>query len=328
MQRPCHPNRKKRGRAQDTRERLTATLTLIAAKDCPAEIWSRIFSLACVDGGYTGRSLSRVSKYIQQVSMPYKYQTLRVPERQLRRLISTLNKMPADARCVRHLFVSSGKWEKGEVDKNKFFEGNRNRLLSLIAPSLRTLYIGSGPVNLTLPFPLPALVDLVVLCEPFGTCSHYTHSVNNMASCYPILRRLYIGYHLYDEVPKFINALPPTVKTLRIGASYLRSISCLRSALGLSQSEVSSPSTLDRILYENASPTIRNPFRELAKREPRFVLVKERYCGPWYFNIRLDAAEEDKRKWLDVCAGQKDYWEPADEEKDSKAPYNMHELGI
>jgi hypothetical protein len=209
MQRPSHPNRKKCVRVQDIREYPATTLTFTAVKDCPAEIWSKIFSLACVDGGYTGRSLSRVSKYIHQASMPYKYQTLLVPERQLRHLIYTLKKIPADARCVRHPFVSSGKWEKGEADNNKFFEADRNRLLSLIAPSLRTLCIGSGPVSLTLPFPLPALVDLVVLRQPF-TSDQYINCVYNMASCYPILRRLYIGHRLDDEAPKFINALPPT----------------------------------------------------------------------------------------------------------------------
>jgi hypothetical protein len=80
-----------------------------------------------------------------------------------------------------------------------------------------------------------------------------------------------------------------------------------------------SPRTLDLILYENASPNMRNPLQELAKREPRFVLVKGSYCGAWSFNRQLDAAKDEKRKWLDVRAGQKDYWEPADEELDSKA---------
>jgi hypothetical protein len=61
------------------------------------------------------------------------------------------------------------------------------------------------------------------------------------------------------------------------------------------------------------------PFWELAKREPRFVLVKGSFCGLWYFNMLLDMAKEETRTWLDVCGGQKDYWDPADEEIDSKA---------
>jgi len=312
MPRPSH--RKKRVRAQGACEPPVTTLTFTAVKNCPAEIWSRIFSLACTDSGYTGRSLSLVSKYIQQVSMPYKYRTLLVPERQLRPLIYTLKRRPVGARSVRHLFVSSGRWEKGEADNSKFFETDRNRLLSLIAPSLQTLCIGSGPVSLTLPFTLPALVDLVVLRQPFENC--YTNSLDNMALCYPILRRLYIGHYLYDEVPEFIKALPPTVKTLRIG-SYLPNMSCLYSALGLSQSDVSSPTTLDRILYQNGSSN-RKSFWELSKREPRFILVKGSFCGPWYFNMLLDAVKEETRTWLDVRAGQKDYWEPADEEIESK----------
>jgi len=112
-----------------------------------------------------------------------------------------------------------------------------------------------------------------------------------MALCYPILP-LYIGRCFRDEVPKFINALPPTVETLRIDGSYLTTMSCLYSALGLSQSDVSSPTTLDRILYQHGPPNVMEPFWELNKKEPRF-------CGP------LDAAKEETRTWLDVRAGIK-----------------------
>src|ERR1700691_3175931 len=43
---------------------------------CPPEVCSQIFSLACTDGGYTGRSLSAVSRYIHETSKPYKYKSI------------------------------------------------------------------------------------------------------------------------------------------------------------------------------------------------------------------------------------------------------------
>ncbi|KAI0081535.1 hypothetical protein K474DRAFT_1587422, partial [Panus rudis PR-1116 ss-1] len=43
---------------------------------CPAEIWTKIFSFACTDGGYTGCSLSRVSRYFRDASLPVKLQTV------------------------------------------------------------------------------------------------------------------------------------------------------------------------------------------------------------------------------------------------------------
>ncbi|KIM83561.1 hypothetical protein PILCRDRAFT_6983 [Piloderma croceum F 1598] len=44
----------------------------------PSEILALIFSYACTDDGYTGRSLSLVSRYISDVSKPYKLQSVAV----------------------------------------------------------------------------------------------------------------------------------------------------------------------------------------------------------------------------------------------------------
>ncbi|KAJ7252496.1 hypothetical protein C8J57DRAFT_1187556 [Mycena rebaudengoi] len=42
----------------------------------PPEICAHIFSFACTDSGYTGRSLSLVSKYFHEVSKPAKLQSI------------------------------------------------------------------------------------------------------------------------------------------------------------------------------------------------------------------------------------------------------------
>jgi hypothetical protein len=41
---------------------------------CPVELCDRIFEFACTDAGYTGRSLSLVSKYVNQTSKRYMLQ--------------------------------------------------------------------------------------------------------------------------------------------------------------------------------------------------------------------------------------------------------------
>jgi hypothetical protein len=42
----------------------------------PVELWENIFALACMDGGFTGRSLSQVSRDVCEISKTFKYQSL------------------------------------------------------------------------------------------------------------------------------------------------------------------------------------------------------------------------------------------------------------
>jgi len=299
----------------------TTSSTSAAITKCPAEIWGKIFSLVCVDGGQMGRSLSLVSKYIQEASKPYKYQTLLVSEDNLRSLIFTLKRTPDDNRRVLHLFLSSRGWGKGELfDSASPFGADKIQLLSLIAPSLQSLCLGHrAPFDITLPFPLPALVDLVIL----GRSLFHQQSHADMAFCYPILRRFYLGSCYISQLTACIKALPPSVKILRIVSAAAepspasRAVACLASALGVSQCNSSpmmpSP-TLERLFYQAAhlwpDDTL-NDLRRLAEKDVRFVLLK----GPCFLGT-LTA----EQKWLETCAGQRDYWELADKDIDSERP--------
>ena len=73
----------------------------------PVEIFDEIFSMACTDGGKTGRSLSTVSKRICEVSKVFKHQTLQVKRHQLRPLARVLRSLPLNARRVVHLLILS-----------------------------------------------------------------------------------------------------------------------------------------------------------------------------------------------------------------------------
>lgn len=73
---------------------------------CPAEVYDHIFSLACLDDGTTGRSLSRVSKHIRHVSRGYRYQSVAVHSVDAAQTFaSTLQQLAPTERRVRHLYV-------------------------------------------------------------------------------------------------------------------------------------------------------------------------------------------------------------------------------
>jgi len=65
------------------------------------------YSLACTDGGYTGRSLSLVSRYVHETSKPFKLQSVCVKGiLQAIEFESFLSNNPGIDHGVRHLFVS------------------------------------------------------------------------------------------------------------------------------------------------------------------------------------------------------------------------------
>ncbi|KZT04440.1 uncharacterized protein LAESUDRAFT_294420 [Laetiporus sulphureus 93-53] len=77
-------------------------------EDCPAEIWARIFSLACTDGGYTGQSLSQVSRYFHQTSRPIQLQSISLSGvGQMYEFLNVLQSRPRELQIVLHLFISS-----------------------------------------------------------------------------------------------------------------------------------------------------------------------------------------------------------------------------
>lgn len=74
----------------------------------PYEVCAQIFALACRDSGYTGRSLSLVSRRIGEISKPLKFQSMSVQGHdQILAFSSILKKTPPAYRTVRYLFISS-----------------------------------------------------------------------------------------------------------------------------------------------------------------------------------------------------------------------------
>lgn len=127
----------------------------------PVELHSQIFELACTDDGTTARSLSRVSRYVREVSQPFLLQSVAVSGLgSLNELIKVLESLPARRRRVRHLFLSDwtpkqaeemavsadeASMERYEVERTAIM-----RVLDLVAPSVESLcLVASCPFNST-----------------------------------------------------------------------------------------------------------------------------------------------------------------------------------
>ena len=72
----------------------------------PVEIWHLIFSLACIDDGSTGRSLSLASKHFRKISAPLKYRSIAITHwSQIIAFSQIFCKLPASQKTTVSLFV-------------------------------------------------------------------------------------------------------------------------------------------------------------------------------------------------------------------------------
>ena len=72
----------------------------------PVEIWHLIFSLACIDDGSTGRSLSLVSTYFREISAPFKYRSIAITHwSKIIAFSQTFCRLPASQKKTIALFV-------------------------------------------------------------------------------------------------------------------------------------------------------------------------------------------------------------------------------
>lgn len=90
---------------------------------CPPEILSQIFSFACIDDGYTGRSLSLVSRYIYQASLPTRFQSIACRNAaQILTFCSILERTPSHYRNVCYLLVSSHHSDIDRLSKTRMIQ--------------------------------------------------------------------------------------------------------------------------------------------------------------------------------------------------------------
>jgi hypothetical protein len=110
--------------------------------NCPPELHSYIFELACTDDGSTSRSLALVSKYFRDVAKPFQYQSIALAgPAQIVNLLTHLEKTPPHRRRIRHLFLSDHSYHECDLAPlvTPFDSAKILRLVTLAAPTLETL---------------------------------------------------------------------------------------------------------------------------------------------------------------------------------------------
>ena len=177
--------------------------------DLPPELLLRIFQIACLDDGRTGRSLSAFSRAVRDISAEYRYQSLAVEItrcRTTRFLLRTLQATLERLRRVRYLYVNRAMLFSVAFDpwfgidlparhkKEKETGRDIHELLRLVAPHLQTLtlifHVGvkenpeRGELHLE-DLQMPALQELTLDCPP----AHFSRLPHSFA---PALRRLCI----------------------------------------------------------------------------------------------------------------------------------------
>ncbi|KIM81461.1 hypothetical protein PILCRDRAFT_8811 [Piloderma croceum F 1598] len=293
----------------------------------PAEIWGIVFSLACVDDGYTGRSLSEVSRYINEASKSYKYQCIAVDHRNLRHFTAVLKKLPADTRRVQHLFISSIEIRSGR--EAKFFEADKNRLLITVAPTLRSLEVHSRMAYLALKFSLPSLLDLTV-----HGIIHVNIVTAHILACYPSLQRM----HWASASTTFSGGLLPLIHKTAPALTHLRitisnrhyditAVVCreLEIACGLPRTPpyIPIPQSSKRLLETMTlmpqvivQPSVwdtSDVWRRIRDGNNTFRLLKSTYP------LADVSAYTAKSSWLAMCAGTSDCWDIHDEDLDTES---------
>ncbi|KAH9939265.1 uncharacterized protein BXZ73DRAFT_99468 [Epithele typhae] len=178
----------------------------------PEDLWEEIARLACVDGGYTGCSLSLTSKYIRGATRGMRFYSVSLTFRQSRlQATHFLACLEAEtARCgpertrqplVRHLYLASPKYSAhSELSTRWEYKLAVSGILRLVAPRLHSLVLARGVPDFN--NRRPGLDDSVYLPLPDFLAT----------KPFPELRELYlVGRHTVAarDMPPF--APSPTV---------------------------------------------------------------------------------------------------------------------
>lgn len=174
----------------------------------PPEIWTHIFSYACLDSGQTGRSISLVSRSFSEMSAHVKLQSIALLGRQnIHNFVGVLRQISPHLRCVRYLYMSSIAPSDERFGLRPIMPDNRDNdkevavgmriILEDVAEHLEILEMDISSINsffrTTQPLFFPRLTDFTTYpCDSFVNTNE--SGGPNFAPC-PTLRRVSImGY--------------------------------------------------------------------------------------------------------------------------------------
>jgi len=303
---------------------------------CPVELWLKIFAIACTDDGFTGRSLSLVSRYIRDTSKSFKLQSVAICGlRQTVEFAALVTKTP---RChARHLYICDGTCRSHADDNERSVDAHTRQealstsistIIAAVSPTLWTLSLygnlswvrpvalRTGP-NTFLPF----LTDLTIQCD--GLYAHEDgHQPDASFSSFPTLPSL-----RYLNIPSDLPA-SDLLANIPHFAPYLTHIrlpgmlySGLERALNLirrpDEEPVSQfPQTMEKVyIHTEPLPIRAGSFHVLfsrslsfsqwiAAKDDRVVLLQ---ATPHL--VGRDLCHHLKREWLDRIDGGNGCWD-------------------
>ncbi|EKM49540.1 uncharacterized protein PHACADRAFT_178962 [Phanerochaete carnosa HHB-10118-sp] len=132
---------------------------------CLVELWTKIITLACADRGYTGRSLSLVSRMMRDIVEPVHFQSVSlVHEEQLLAFSSLLYARRRSPPVTRHLFVFVRvSYRSRRAAKFESLRRTIHDIVSVAAPNLESLVVYGARSDLASSgLVFPALRDLVI----------------------------------------------------------------------------------------------------------------------------------------------------------------------
>ena len=157
--------------------------SMSAMERCPLELWEKIFALACTDGGFTGCSLSLVSRRVRALVEPFRYHSISLVEYEKFLAFASLLKGFPMPPTICHLFISVklpdiAPYTSDHAGRAPFikelFEEAFLSILTIVASELRSLCVHSPAVShilaLAFKLPFPLLTYLMVPCPLNGFC--------------------------------------------------------------------------------------------------------------------------------------------------------------
>jgi len=175
------------------------------------EIWNQIFTLACIDNGFTGRSLSLVSRYIHKTSKSAKLQSFSVTKRQqIHAFARLIAETPPKYRRVRYLFIAilipdddenddreAESEEEGSItsaaDVAEEVLAAFQHIIEALAPNLTTLHVHFPFHRKSLFLPTTATFPSLVELTLYGPYSIELPSLSDHPPLFPSLRRLHLA---------------------------------------------------------------------------------------------------------------------------------------
>jgi len=308
----------------------------------PPEICTKIFSSACLDTGFTGCSLSLVSKYVHEASLPTRLQSVSLRgHRQILAFASMLDRMSPHLRRIQHLFISSNPLPPCDTDNMNKTNGDKEiagAVLGILKNAARRLELLDLALTDDIESSIdPARISLPRLKELTTNGIFVFRQLEGdqitltLEPCHE-LRRLHVSQPIfidyYDlELFGHIGRLAPSLTHLRLSAprgshtfplTLQAALQPLLEHIGNQSQTCTLPASLTKVLVQSepprrvskcGTPRIRyyhmlESLRVLQERDGRIVLLKHKREG----EAGLSQLSDGLSDWRDRVDGGEGCW--------------------